>query len=112
LERGTAVVIGAGVVGLAVAYWLSEDGIAVTVVDRDPSGDKASFGNAAGIAVTEVVPASVPGLAWRVPGWLVDPLGRLPFAPPMRCSLSLGSGASRVLVARARSRGSGERSLH
>jgi glycine/D-amino acid oxidase-like deaminating enzyme len=62
------------VVGLAVAYWLSEDGIAVTVVDRDPSGDKASFGNAAGIAVTEVVPASVPGLAWRVPGWLVDPL--------------------------------------
>jgi D-amino-acid dehydrogenase len=81
LERGTAVVVGAGVVGLAVAYWLSEDGIAVTVVDRDPSGDKASFGNAAGIAVTEVVPASVPGLAWRVPGWLVDPLGPLAVRP-------------------------------
>jgi D-amino-acid dehydrogenase len=69
------------VVGLAVAYWLSEDGIAVTVVDRAPSGDKASFGNAAGIAVTEVVPASVPGLAWRVPGWLVDPLGPLAVRP-------------------------------
>jgi D-amino-acid dehydrogenase len=81
LSRKTAIVIGAGIVGLATAYRLSEDGLAVTVIDRDPAGDKASFGNAAGIAVTEVLPASVPGLAWKVPGWLIDPLGPLAVRP-------------------------------
>ena len=75
------VVIGAGVVGLGCAYHLRKDGLAVTVVDRDPEGDKASFGNAGGIGITEVVPASVPGVLWRVPGWLVDPLGPLALRP-------------------------------
>lgn len=75
------VVVGAGVVGLAVAHHLHKAGATVTIVDRDPAGDKASFGNAGGIAVTEVVPASVPGLLWRVPGWLLDPLGPLAVRP-------------------------------
>ena len=74
-------VIGAGIVGLSCADALVEDGHGVTVVDRDPAGDKASFGNAGGIAVTEIVPASVPGLLWRVPGWLFDPLGPLSLRP-------------------------------
>ena len=81
MSSKTAIVIGAGIVGLATAYRLSGDGLAVTVIDRDPTGDKASFGNAAGIAVTEVLPASVPGLAWKVPGWLLDPLGPLAVRP-------------------------------
>ncbi len=81
MSSKTAIVIGAGIVGLSTAYRLSEDGLAVTVIDRDPAGDKASFGNAAGIAVTEVWPASVPGLAWKVPGWLLDPLGPLAVRP-------------------------------
>ena len=71
------VVIGAGIVGLSAAYHLHADGHAVTVVDRDPQGDRASSGNAGGIGIAEIVPASVPGLIWRVPGWLVDPLGPL-----------------------------------
>ncbi len=74
-------VIGAGIVGLACAHWLTEDGHQVTVIDRDPHGDKCSWGNAGGIAVTEVVPASMPGLIWRVPGWLADPLGPLSVRP-------------------------------
>ena len=73
--------VGAGVIGLAVAHHLRLDGADVTLVDRDPEGDKASFGNAGGIAVTEVAPAAVPGLAWRVPGWLIDPLGPLAVRP-------------------------------
>jgi D-amino-acid dehydrogenase len=74
-------VIGAGIVGLAVGNHLRAAGLRVTVIDRDPAGDKASFGNAGGIAVTEVVPASVPGLIWKVPGWLIDPLGPLAIRP-------------------------------
>jgi len=71
------VVVGAGIVGLSCARALLADGHAVTVLDRDPPGDKCSFGNAGGIGVTEIVPASVPGLAWKIPGWLFDPLGPL-----------------------------------
>ncbi|MCR4538851.1 FAD-binding oxidoreductase [Pseudomonas sp. 18.1.10] len=70
-------VIGAGIVGLSTAHHLLKGGARVTLVDRDPEGDKASFGNAGGIAVTEVVPASVPGLLWKVPRWLLDPMGPL-----------------------------------
>jgi glycine/D-amino acid oxidase-like deaminating enzyme len=81
LEKLRVAVVGAGVIGLAVACRLQEEGAEVTVIDRDPEGDKASFGNAGGIAVTEVAPASVPGLARRVPGWLLDPLGPLAIRP-------------------------------
>jgi len=74
-------VVGAGIVGLAVAYHLIKEGAQVTLVDRDPEGDKASFGNAGGIAVTEVVPASMPGTLWRAFGWMLDPLGPLAVRP-------------------------------
>jgi D-amino-acid dehydrogenase len=81
LTTESIVVVGAGILGIATAYYLYREGAAVTVVDRAPEGDKASFGNAGGIAVTEIVPASVPGLAWRLPVWLLDPLGPLSVRP-------------------------------
>jgi D-amino-acid dehydrogenase len=74
-------VVGAGIVGLAVAYHLLKDGAQVTLIDRDPEGDNASLGSAGGIAVTEVVPASAPGSLWRVFGWMLDPLGPLAVRP-------------------------------
>ncbi len=81
MTDGPLIVVGAGIVGLAIAYHLRRDGADVTVIDRDPEGDRASHGNAGGIAVTEVMPASVPGLIWKVPGWLLDPLGPLAIRP-------------------------------
>jgi len=75
-------VIGAGIVGISVARHLQRDGCRVTVVDPLPPGQGASFGNAGGIAVTEVVPLSVPGLVWRVPRWVLDPLGPLHLSWP------------------------------
>ncbi len=81
MPNGSVVVVGSGVIGLAVACHLVQDGVEVTLVDRDPEGDRASHGNAGGIAVSEVVPASVPGMLWRIPGWLLDPLGPLAVRP-------------------------------
>lgn len=81
MSNGPLVVIGGGIIGLAIAYHLRREGADVTMIDRDPAGDRASHGNAGGIAVTEVIPASVPGLAWKVPGWLFDPLGPLAVRP-------------------------------
>jgi D-amino-acid dehydrogenase len=78
---GDVLVVGAGIVGLGCAFHLRKDGLAVTVIDRDPEGDKASFGNAGGIGISEVVPAAVPGVFWRIPGWLLDPLGPLALRP-------------------------------
>lgn len=81
MEGFSVLVVGAGVVGLATAFHLLEAGATVTIVDRDPEGDKASFGNAGGIAVTEVVPAASPDVIWRAPEWLIDPLGPLSVRP-------------------------------
>jgi D-amino-acid dehydrogenase len=74
-------VIGTGGVGLSCAFHLARDGHDITVFDPDPDGDKCSWGNAGGIAVTDVVPASVPGALWKLPGWMFDPLGPLSLSP-------------------------------
>ena len=75
------VVVGAGIVGLCVARAMVREGHGVTVIDRDPAGDKASFGNAGGLGITEILPAAAPGLIWQVPQWLADPLGPLSLRP-------------------------------
>ena len=75
------VVVGAGFVGLCCARALLQAGHVVTVIDRDPAGDKASFGNAGGLGVTEVLPAASPGVILQVPRWLIDPLGPLSLRP-------------------------------
>jgi D-amino-acid dehydrogenase len=76
-----SLVIGAGIVGLCCARALLREGHAVTVIDRDPAGDKVSFGNAGGLGVTEILPAATPGVIWQAPRWLFDPLGPLSIRP-------------------------------
>lgn len=70
-------VVGAGIVGLNCAFFLRRAGLKVTVYDRDPDGDRTSFGNAGAIAQPEVMPIAEPGIVWKVPGYLFDPLGPL-----------------------------------
>lgn len=81
VERGHVKVIGAGVVGIATALTLQRDGHRVTVVDRLGPGEATSFGNAGGMAVTEMQPVSQPNTIWKVPGWLLDPEGPLAIRP-------------------------------
>ncbi|WP_321797308.1 FAD-binding oxidoreductase [Caballeronia sp. J97] len=71
------VVIGAGIVGLACAWAALREGARVTIVDRDFEGDRASHGNAGGIAVTESTPIAVHGMFTKAAKWLMDPLGPL-----------------------------------
>ncbi|WP_417247107.1 NAD(P)/FAD-dependent oxidoreductase [Celeribacter sp.] len=77
MQHKKVAIIGAGIVGLACAWHVLKSGHTVVLVDPDPEGDKASFGNAGGIAVSEVVPASAPGVFLKLPKWLFDPLGPL-----------------------------------
>jgi len=75
------VVVGAGIVGLSCAWAAQQRGWSVTVVDRDIEGDRASHGNAGGIAITECIPLSLAGLGLKPLRWLLDPLGPLSVRP-------------------------------
>lgn len=70
-------VIGGGVVGVATANWLRREGHDVTLIEPGKVGGGSSFGNAGCMNASSVVPMSMPGMAWQVPGWLADPLGPL-----------------------------------
>ncbi len=75
------VVIGAGIIGTAIAYDLRKWGRQVVLVDRDAPGMGASFGNMASIAVTEFMPASRPSVWRHIPGWMLDPDGPVRVRP-------------------------------
>ena len=56
----SAIVVGAGIVGLSTAWFLQEHGISVTVVDRTGVAAGASWGNAGWIAPALSVPLNDP----------------------------------------------------
>lgn len=96
-------VLGAGVVGVAVASWLQSDGHRVTLVDRAGPGEATSSGNAGILSPGSVVPVAMPGLLAKVPGWLMDPAAPLslrwqylPRAAPWLLRFMLASRRSRV----------------
>ena len=65
-------VIGAGVVGLAVAEALLAQGHEVTLVDPDTPGMGASYGNAGTIADYAVMPVGTPDVLKNLPALLFD----------------------------------------
>lgn len=75
------VVVGAGIIGTAIAHDLARRGRQVVLVDRDGPGRGASFGNMASIAVTEFMPASRPSIWRQIPGWMLDPEGPVRVRP-------------------------------
>mgnify|MGYP003345757812 CR=1 FL=1 len=96
-------IIGAGIVGIATASYLRRDGHNVTVVDERPPGEYCSFGNAGILSPGSCVPQALPGVMFKVPGYLKDPLGPLAIrkeyfatALPWFMRLVLASRRSRV----------------
>lgn len=77
----TTVVIGAGVIGTALAYELQKRGRKTVLVERDAPGKGTSYGNMASIAVTEFMPASRPSIWKQIPGWMLDPEGPVRVRP-------------------------------
>ncbi len=76
-KGGHIAVVGAGVVGAATALSLSRAGYRVALIDRGEPGMGASFGNAGYLSKSGVAPTATPGILWKVPGLLLDPLGPL-----------------------------------
>lgn len=79
--RDEIVIVGAGVVGLAIAVRLTSAGRKVVVLDPLPPGSRTSFGNAGIISPASIMPMAGPGVLRKVPGWLTDPLGPLFISP-------------------------------
>jgi len=64
-------VLGAGLVGVASAWYLSEDGHEVTVVDRQPGvALETSFANGGQISTSHAEPWANPGTPWKALKWL------------------------------------------
>ncbi|WP_069865324.1 NAD(P)/FAD-dependent oxidoreductase [Pseudomonas citronellolis] len=79
--RGSALVVGAGVVGLATALCLQRQGRAVSLLDRNPPGLATSFGNACTFATYSVEPVATPGIWRKAPGMLLRPDSPLAIRP-------------------------------
>jgi D-amino-acid dehydrogenase len=76
------VVLGAGVVGLTTAYFLTRDGHRVTVVDRnDGVALETSFANGAQLSYSYVAPLAGPGVLPKIPPWLLRRDSPLRFYP-------------------------------
>ncbi len=60
VEPRSAIVVGAGIVGLSTAWFLQERGVSVTVVDRTGVAAGASWGNAGWIAPALSIPLNDP----------------------------------------------------
>lgn len=77
-EPGASVaVVGAGIVGCAIALELKKRGVDVTLVDRDEPGRGCSFGNSGAISTSSIVPLAMPGVLASVPSMLLDAEGPL-----------------------------------
>lgn len=65
------IVLGAGVVGTATAWYLSQSGHDVVLIDRQAdAGMEASWGNGGVIHASEVEPWSQPGMPIKIVRWL------------------------------------------
>lgn len=65
-------VIGAGVVGLAIAEALCNEGHEVVLIDPEPPGTGASYGNAGTIADYAVLPVGTPAVLKSLPSLLFN----------------------------------------
>jgi D-amino-acid dehydrogenase len=77
MQEINTTIIGAGVVGIMTALHLQEEGVEVTVIDRQGPGEGCSRGNAGVLGSATCIPVSMPGTIKDVPKWLLVPDGPL-----------------------------------
>ncbi len=65
-------VIGGGVIGLFTAYYLSQDGHSVTIIDQGDFTQGTSYGNAGMICPSHFIPLAAPGIIRQSLKWMFD----------------------------------------
>jgi len=77
-------ILGAGVIGLTTAYYLTEQGHKVSILDKNPDvGLETSYANGAQLSYSYVAPLAGPGVIGKVPKWLLNPNSPLRFRPSL-----------------------------
>jgi glycine/D-amino acid oxidase-like deaminating enzyme len=95
-------VIGAGIIGGALASCLHRDRDEILIADPNEPEHGASFGNAGVFGTSSVVPMSMPGIIRQLPAWPRDPDRRAGRAAPAKLRPSPLS--TRTLVSSKRAR--------
>ncbi len=78
-DAGSVVIVGAGIIGLAIGLRLQLAGRNVTLIDRDAPGRGCSFGNAGRIANESIEPLASMATLRAVPRYLITADGPLGF---------------------------------
>ncbi|MBI1311059.1 FAD-dependent oxidoreductase [bacterium] len=86
-QDGSVIIVGAGIVGIACAHYLSESGLRVTVIDRGTIAGACSHANCGYICPSHVLPLTEPGVIGVALRSLLNP--RAPFRVKPRISPAL-----------------------
>lgn len=78
------VIIGAGVIGLSCAYFLSQTGHTIEIYDQGDMQDGCSYGNAGLIEISQMTPVPAPGIIQKVLPWMFQP--NSPFYMKPQCN--------------------------
>ena len=84
---GDITIIGSGVIGLFSAYYLSQQGYEVTIIERSNGDDSCSMGNAGMIVPSHFIPLAVPGMIEKGIKWMFN--SESPFYVKPRLNLDL-----------------------
>jgi D-amino-acid dehydrogenase len=83
----TVVVIGGGIIGIASAYYLQEQGFSVTVLEKSHVASGASFGNCGIVGPSLVFPVPQPGVILKSLKWMLKKDSPLYIQPRLDPSL-------------------------
>lgn len=65
-----AIIIGGGIIGLSSALYLNEQGVDVTVIDKNDFSNNCSYGNAGYVCPSHFVPLATPGIVKQGLNWM------------------------------------------
>ena len=80
-------IIGAGVIGLSTAYYLSKEGHDITIIDRGDGANNCSFGNAGYISPSHFIPLASPGIVAQGLKWMLSSTSPFYIKPRLDVSL-------------------------
>jgi D-amino-acid dehydrogenase len=96
------IVIGAGIAGSSVCYYLNQAGMHVTLIDQDGAGDNCSYGNAGLIVPSHFTPLASPGVLSKGLRWMLK--SESPFSLKPRLDSELFVWGWKFIQASSRSR--------
>jgi D-amino-acid dehydrogenase len=66
------VIIGGGIIGMFTAYYLTEEGFDVTIVDKGDMRDNCTIGNAGMLVPSHIIPLASPGIISKGLRWMLS----------------------------------------